>query len=61
MKMSDLSDLNEDGRIVKGVNTTPDVSTDEIKTQQQDNVQKYVVSRDTKQATMIPMTIYINC
>jgi hypothetical protein len=33
MKMSDLSDLNEDGRIVKGVNTTPDVSTDEIKTQ----------------------------
>ena len=31
--MSDLSDLNEDGRIVKGVNTTPDVSTDEIKTQ----------------------------
>ena len=31
--MSDLSDLNEDGRIIKGVNTTPDVSTDEIKTQ----------------------------
>lgn len=31
MKMSDL--LNEDGRIVKGVNTTVDVDTDEIKTQ----------------------------
>lgn len=25
--------VNEDGRIVQGVNTTPDVSTDEIKTQ----------------------------
>ena len=25
--------INEDGRIVKGVNTTPDVDTDEIKTQ----------------------------
>jgi len=31
MKMSDI--LTEDGRIVKGVNTTVDVSTDEIKTQ----------------------------
>ena len=31
MKASDL--LNEDGRIVKGVNTTVDVDTDEIKTQ----------------------------
>ena len=28
-----MSDLLEDGRIVKGVNTTPDVDTDEIKTQ----------------------------
>jgi 5'(3')-deoxyribonucleotidase len=31
MKISEL--LNEDGRIVKGVNTTVDVDTDEIKTQ----------------------------
>ena len=31
MKVNDL--LNEDGRIVKGVNTTVDVDTDEIKTQ----------------------------
>jgi len=28
-----MSDLLEDGRIVKGVNTTPDVNTDEIKKQ----------------------------
>ena len=28
-----MSDLYEDGRIVKGVNTTPDVSPNEIKTQ----------------------------
>lgn len=31
MKVNEL--LKEDGRIVKGVNTTVDVSTDEIKTQ----------------------------
>lgn len=31
MKFSDI--LNEDGRIVKGVNTTVDVAPDEIKTQ----------------------------